>query len=158
MRVAAVNPPFMNGRFSRSSRSPAIVKSGTMYWPFWMAYAVGMLERNGHQVLFLDCPAANISSEDLLEKLRKFKPEITLIDTSTPSIHSDLERAEEIKSALPDTMIFLMGTHASAMPEEVLREAPFITGIARGRRTSPCRKPPTGFRWEKTSGRLPDCG
>lgn len=132
MRIAAVNPPFMNGRFSRSSRSPAIVKSGTMYWPFWMAYAVGMLERSGHQVLFLDCPAANISSEALLEKLRNFKPEMTLIDTSTPSIHSDMETAEEIKSTIPDTKIFLMGTHASAMPEEVLREAPFITGIARG--------------------------
>jgi anaerobic magnesium-protoporphyrin IX monomethyl ester cyclase len=130
MRIAAVNPPFMNGRFSRTSRSPAIVKSGTMYWPFWLAYAVGLLEEGGHEVLFLDCPAQNITRAGLMEKLEAFNPSMTVLDTSTPSIHSDLSVAEEISNKITDGSIFLVGTHVSALPGEVLSLAPFLTGIA----------------------------
>ncbi len=130
MRVAVVNPPFMNGRFSRSSRSPAIVKSGTMYWPFWLAYSVGMLERHGHQVLFLDCPAAGITDSALVEKIRDFAPSMTVVDTSTPSIHSDISVAESLSSI--GGALFLVGTHVSALPGDVLLSAPFLTGIAVG--------------------------
>ena len=40
MNVAFVNPPFI-GRFSRTSRSPAVSKGGTLYYPIWLAYAAG---------------------------------------------------------------------------------------------------------------------
>ena len=42
MRVLFLNPPFMGGRYSRTSRSPAITKSGTVYYPFWLAYSAGL--------------------------------------------------------------------------------------------------------------------
>ena len=132
MKTAVVNPPFMDGKFSRTSRSPAIVKSGTMYWPFWLAYAVGTLERAGHDVVFLDCPAADITRQDLLEKLAEVSPELVVMDTSTPSIHSDLEVSKEIAAILPDCSILLVGTHVSALPEKVLREAPHVTAVVAG--------------------------
>ncbi len=117
MRVAAINPPFMDGRFSRTSRSPAIVKSGTMYWPFWLAYAVGSLEKEGHQVLFLDCPATSVGLEEMLDMVGSFAPELTILDTSTPSINSDINAARELKQILPDCPLIMVGTHASARPE-----------------------------------------
>ncbi len=132
MKTAVVNPPFMAGRFSRTSRSPAIVKSGTMYWPFWLAYAVGTLERAGHDVVFLDCPATDITRQNLLEKLAEVSPELVVIDTSTPSIHSDLEVSKEIAATLPDAFILLVGTHVSALPESVLLEAPYVAAVAAG--------------------------
>ena len=60
MKIAVINPPFLP-RFSRESRSPAVAKSGTLYYPMWLAYAVGFCEKNGHEVLFLDAPAAGLS-------------------------------------------------------------------------------------------------
>ena len=132
MKVAVVNPPFMDGKFSRTSRSPAIVKSGTMYWPFWLAYAVGTLERAGHEVLFLDCPAENITKDELMIKLLEASPQMTVLDTSTPSIHSDLAIAKEINEVLPLSSLFLVGTHVSALPAEVLVSEPCITGVAIG--------------------------
>lgn len=132
MKVAVINPPFMDGRFSRTSRSPAIVKSGTMYWPFWLAYAVGTLEQAEHEVLFFDCPAESITRRDLLARLQQNAPAMVVIDTSTPSIHSDLSISEEIAKILPKTPLFLVGTHVSALPEKVLLSAPYITGIAVG--------------------------
>ncbi len=132
MKVTVVNPPFMNGKFSRTSRSPAIVKSGTMYWPFWLAYAVGTLERAGHDVLFLDCPAENITRHMLMSTLQETSPAMIVLDTSTPSIHNDLSVSKEIALLLPEASLFLVGTHVSALPEKVLLSAPYITGVAAG--------------------------
>lgn len=132
MRVSVVNPPFQNGRFSRTSRSPAIVKSGTMYWPFWLAYLVGGLERAGHTVQFLDCPARGVHREDLPAIVGEFGPEMVVMDTSTPSIDSDLAVAGELKAGLPDSRFFLVGTHVSALPLQVLARAPFIDAVAVG--------------------------
>lgn len=132
MRVSVVNPPFKNGRFSRTSRSPAIVKSGTMYWPFWLSYLVGGLERAGHTVQFLDCPARGIRREDLSSLLCEFGPEMVVMDTSTPSIQSDLAVAEELKDGLPGSRFIMVGTHVSALPLQVLAGAPFLDAVAVG--------------------------
>jgi len=79
MKIALVNPPFKpdHGRFSRTSRSPAIAKSGTLYYPFWLAYAAGVLEKNGHEVLLLDSCAERFDIYKTLEKLEDFKPSLT---------------------------------------------------------------------------------
>lgn len=122
----------MNGKFSRTSRSPAINKSGTLYWPFWLAHGTGALERAGHEVLFLDCPAEGITESDMLQMLVEFNPKLTVIDTSTPSIYSDLRIASAISSHLRECFILLVGTHVSALPHECLRLAPQIDAVAIG--------------------------
>lgn len=132
MRTVVVNPPFLNGRFSRTSRSPAINKSGTLYWPFWLAHGVGALECAGHEVLFLDCPAQGISRDSLLLRATEYDPGLVVIDTSTPSIYSDLRIASMLKKALPSAAVLLVGTHVSALPEQSLRLAPSLDGVATG--------------------------
>lgn len=132
MHVAVVNPPFMDGRFSRTSRSPAINKSGTLYWPFWLAHGVGLLEAAGHDVLFLDCPAEGIDRRGLADRLSEHRPGLVVLDTSTPSIYSDLAVASAAARSLPEATVLLVGTHASALPEETLRLAPAVRGIATG--------------------------
>ncbi len=132
MKVAVVNPPFLNGKFSRTSRSPAINKSGTLYWPFWLAHGTGALERAGHEVLFLDCPAKGIGEKELFRLLADFKPRMTVFDTSTPSIYSDLELASVAAGMMEENYVVLVGTHASALPEQCLRLAPAVGAVARG--------------------------
>ena len=48
MRVLFLNPPF-HPRFSREQRSPAVTKSGTLYYPKWLATAAGVAIKNGAQ-------------------------------------------------------------------------------------------------------------
>ena len=132
MRTAVINPPFMNGKFSRTSRSPAINKSGTLYWPFWLAHGTGALEQAGHEVLFLDCPAESIDENEMLRRLDEFNPRLTVIDTSTPSIYSDLRVASIISKYFPDCFILLVGTHVSALPQKCLRLAPKVNAVAVG--------------------------
>ena len=122
MKIICLNPPFKTeyGRFSRTSRSPAITKSGTIYYPIWLCYAAGVLEDAGHEVKVIDSCAYGYDLEATLRIVAEFKPEMVVIDTSTPSIYNDVKAGSEIKKILPDTFVVLMGTHPTALPEETL--------------------------------------
>ncbi len=56
MKILSLNPPFKTayGCFSHSFRSPAITKSGTIYYPIWLYYVAGVLEEAGHNVKVID--------------------------------------------------------------------------------------------------------
>ena len=62
MNIYFVNPPFKAefGKFSRESRSPAITKSGALYYPLWLIYAALYSLKHGHNVHFLDAPAIQL--------------------------------------------------------------------------------------------------
>jgi len=122
MRIALVNPPFKTeyGKFSRSSRSPAITKSGTLYYPIWLANACGLLEKNGHDCLLLDSCADRLDLEATTAKLEAFGPELVVVDTSTPSIDEDVASAVRFKMTRTEPFICIVGTHPSALPNDVM--------------------------------------
>lgn len=128
MKILLLNPPFLE-RFSRSSRSPAISKGGTLYYPLWLAYATGVLEKEGLDVRLIDGPARGYNREDVVREAERFRPELTVLDTSTPSIKNDMEVAGAIKEAT-GSFTTLVGTHVSALPEEALRH-PAVDSVAR---------------------------
>jgi len=130
MKILMLNPPFLP-RFSRSQRSPAVTKGGTLYYPFWLAYATGVLEEEGHEVRLVDAPAEGRDLKDTLEYTRDFKPYLVVLDTSTPSIYNDVKVGELIKQVIPESFIVLVGTHPSALPEETLKLSSKIDAVAR---------------------------
>src|SRR3989339_412790 len=113
MNILLLNPPFL-AKFSREQRSPAVTKSGTFYYPMWLAFAAEVLDQKGHQVKLLDCPASGMEWEQLVPIIREFGPSLVVIDTSTPSIFSDVETGAKIKAMLPDSFVILVGPHVSA--------------------------------------------
>lgn len=132
MNILLINPPFLSrhGRFSREQRSPAITKSGTLYYPMWLSYATGVLEQHGFNLTLLDCPADNIKISDIETFVKNHKPFLAVISTSTPSIYNDIEVGEIIKSHSPDTFIILVGPHVSALPEDTLNYSQSIDAVA----------------------------
>ncbi|HOV42576.1 MAG TPA: radical SAM protein [Syntrophothermus lipocalidus] len=134
MNVSLINPPFKleYGRFSRDQRSPAITKSGTLYYPIWLSYACGMLEKRGFQCQLIDSCAERLTVKETIDKMVSFKPGLIVINTSTPSIYADVAFAEHAKASLPNAFIILVGTHVSALPEESLRLSESIDAVARG--------------------------
>ncbi|MFO8183968.1 MAG: radical SAM protein, partial [Candidatus Aegiribacteria sp.] len=104
----------------------------TLYWPFWLAHGTGALEKEGHEVSFIDCPARGIGESDLLEMLLEYRPRLVVLDTSTPSIYSDLRVASTIKKCLPETFVVMVGTHVSALPRQCLGLAPSLDAVAVG--------------------------
>jgi len=125
-----LNPPFLP-KFSRFSRSPAVTKSGTIYYPIWHAYATGVLEKEGHDVKLVDAPADGLSKDACFKIASDFQPEMVVVYTSTPSIYNDIEIAGNIKDVLPKSFIVLTGPHVSALPKESLNIDERIDAIAR---------------------------
>lgn len=135
MNVLFLNPPFKVefGKFSRTSRSPAITKSGTNYYPFWLAYAAGVLEQERKfNVKLIDACADRLTLDKVFEKLGDFIPDLIVLDTSTPSIYNDVEVASKLKDKFSNSFVILVGTHVSALPEESLKLSKKIDAIAKG--------------------------
>ncbi len=132
MKIVALNPPFLS-HFSRESRSPAVAKSGTLYYPMWLSYAAGLLEtQGGHELLLIDAPAMELSRESVIEKIHSFGAEMAVIATSTPSIYNDVEVGEAIKRRSSGIFTVLVGVHVSALPLETLALNETIDAVAFG--------------------------
>ena len=131
MKILLLNPPFLD-KYSKSSRSPAVTKSGTIYFPLWLSYAAGVLDKAGHELKIIDAPAKCLTKEETLNRIIDFNPALVVIDTSTPSINSDLSFAKSVKENLPKIKTCLVGTHATACVSEILPEcAAYVDFIAR---------------------------
>jgi radical SAM superfamily enzyme YgiQ (UPF0313 family) len=129
MKIVTLNPPYFP-MFSRASRSPAVTKSSTLYFPFFLAYATGVLEDNGFDVSLIDAPAAKYDRARTIAEVVRLAPDLVVCETSTPSIENDAEVLRELKAAgVP--FVVVVGTHVTAMADEVLKEYPFIDAVAR---------------------------
>lgn len=135
MKVFFVNPPFKAeyGKFSRENRSPAITRSGALYYPLWLIYAAAVCEKEGFEVAFLDAPAKQLNEKESLDFIDSIIADTKLfvINTSTPSIYSDTTFGKHIKKKYPNVKILLVGTHPSALPEETLEIDSDIDAVAR---------------------------
>lgn len=130
LRVLVLNAPYFK-KFSRPQRSPAVTKSGTIYFPIWLAHATGVLLDAGVQAELWDAPARGITLEQVLDKAAGFAPHLVIMDVVTPSVDNDLKVAEQIKSRIK-TRIFAVGTHPSALPEETLGSTESLDGLCIG--------------------------
>ena len=123
-----LNPPFLP-KYSRNSRSPAVTKAGTLYYPIWLSYATGVLEKEGFEVKLIDAPAQGLTLEQTVAMSADFKPKMVVIDTSTPSIYEDVKTASKIKDAT-NAFVVMVGTHVSALPKETLELEDRIDALA----------------------------
>lgn len=131
IRILLLNPPFLD-KYSKSSRSPAVTKSATVYYPLWLSYAAGVLDQKGYELKIIDAPAKSYKKRQTLDMVEEYNPDLVVIDTSTGSIYSDLSFTKKIKEVLPDTKTCLVGTHVSATVNEILpKHAGFVDFIAR---------------------------
>jgi anaerobic magnesium-protoporphyrin IX monomethyl ester cyclase len=129
MRVLFLNPPF-HPRFSREQRSPAVTKSGTLYYPKWLATAAGVAIREGHDVDLVDAPAARDSVQSIINRISAKNIQAVVCDTSTPSILNDINVIESLVSACPSLHVLLVGRHVSALPVETIRMSEAIEAVA----------------------------
>ncbi|MCQ2603515.1 MAG: B12-binding domain-containing radical SAM protein [Spirochaetia bacterium] len=138
MHIIFINPPFKAeyGKFSRESRSPAITKSGALYYPLWLIYAAAYSQKYGHKVDFIDAPAKPLNEKQTLELVAGMaKPGeklLFVLDTSTPSIKSDVAFGASLKAAYKNSFVLLVGTHPTACPEETLGYSDKIDAAAIG--------------------------
>lgn len=127
MRILLLNPPFLKN-FSRDSRSPEVTKGGALYYPYYLAYTTGLLEKEGFDVKLIDAIANSWSIEKTINAVYEFAPNLTVINTSTPSFYNDMDIGSLIHSI--GSFVVAVGTHVTAFSEEALSHP--IDAVARG--------------------------
>lgn len=138
MKVFLTNPPWLDkpGFYGvrAGSRWPHYQPNGAKYmpFPFFLAYAASVLERAGVDVFLYDAVAERVSNEKFMLVVEAHKPDMIVIETSTPSIDVDLDWARKLKAQHPKTIIVFCGTHADMFNDAWLAEHLDVDYVIRG--------------------------
>lgn len=131
MKIFVINEPFVKD-FCRTQRWAARTRGRVLRPPDWLAYATGVLEEKNYDVRLYDFPAMDWDKDDLRALIRRKQPDIVVLDSTTPSIYSDIECAKIIKEEA-ESLVIMVGPHATALPGETLKDAGgAVDIIARG--------------------------
>ena len=119
MRMYLLNPPYIEN-FVRCGRwQGATARGGTLYYPIWLAYAAGVLEKIGHEVRLVDAIAWKWDRNKVLEDAKKFKPDLVVLDSNFSSLQNDIEVATLVKENT-GAITVIVGPPASQFPEKIL--------------------------------------
>ncbi len=123
MRVLLAVPP-----------TPSILKRilGTGAPPLGIGYLAAYIREAGHDVILIDGFEENLSKQDLINRIKRFSPDVVGISTLTANLYRGYEMAKVIKEIDDKIKIVMGGPHVSFTPEESLRECPYVDVIVRG--------------------------
>ena len=88
MKILFLNLPYKFA-ISRSSRWPEKTKSGTMYYPYWLCYAAGVCMDRGYDVELVDCIVKKMSTEDVVDLVKKSAPDYIMGEITTSTCFHD---------------------------------------------------------------------
>ena len=95
-------------------------RAGTIYYPIWLSYAAGLLEKEGHKIRLLDAPAEGHQLKQVIQDIRCYSPDMIVIDTSFASLKNDINVAREIKLYKQDSLIVGVGPPTSQFANRML--------------------------------------
>jgi radical SAM superfamily enzyme YgiQ (UPF0313 family) len=99
-------------------------------YPFWFAQGGALLKRRGYQVHYTDSIAEGLGIDGTAELFRELRPDMVVIATSTPTIHTDLLMARLAKE-VAGAFTVLVDTHVTVFHRELVAE-PFVDAAVRG--------------------------
>ena len=117
MKVAIAYPPLPSGNgvpLLTQNRQFQWFSRPTYIFPVVPATAATMLKKAGHEVLFLDGIAAEMTAEEFESRLAAFAPDLVVLETKTPVV----KRHWKWIADHPSFKCVLVGDHVTALPEE----------------------------------------
>lgn len=121
MRIYILNPPYIEN-FVRCGRWQGVAARGkTLYYPLWLAYAAGFLEKEGHEIRLIDAIASKWGRDEVLEDVETFKPELLVVDSNFSSLQNDIEISNIIKEKTGAVTV-LVGPPTSQFPEKIVQD------------------------------------
>jgi radical SAM superfamily enzyme YgiQ (UPF0313 family) len=119
MRIAILNPSFGED-FVRVARWAAKSRGRVQRHPEYLLTAAQVLIDSGHDTIYVEAAARNLTPEESYEIVEQHKPDLLVIHATTPSIYNDIEQAAEIKKRTGCKVAFI-GQHVSAEPENTFK-------------------------------------
>jgi radical SAM superfamily enzyme YgiQ (UPF0313 family) len=124
VRVAIAYPPLESEKgvaLLTQNRQFQWFSRPTYIFPVVPATAATMAKKAGHEVLFLDAIASEISGDEFIRRLDAFDPDVVVFETKTPVVKRHWSWIERLSSRPSNHAKFiLVGDHVTAMPDESL--------------------------------------
>lgn len=129
MRVAICYPPLPSEKgvpLLSQNRQFQWFSRPTYIFPVVPATAATMLKTAGHDVLWLDGIAEELSPDEFDRRLREFRPDYVVVETKTPVVkrHWKWIAAQKEVSSQNAARYILVGDHVTAMPGESMEKCP----------------------------------
>lgn len=120
IRILLINPPIspeeIYGEYS--TVAPCLP-------PLGLCYLAAVLQKNGYgNVEIIDGVLEKLSPDDLYKRIRRYKPDIVGISSTTPSFYYAKKTIALCKEANKKTLIVLGGAHITAVPKRTMEECP----------------------------------
>jgi len=130
MKVLLLNPP--PKRVSEKKDIPRYQHVG-------IGYLISALEQTEFPVRVIDAKLDRLGITDVLRILHEYSPDVLCLTSMTHEVDTAASLAHEYKTINPDSKTILGGVHFSALPEETLKQYPWIDAgiIGEGELTLP---------------------
>ena len=126
MRVAISYPPIVNAHGQKAmvsqNRNVQFFKKPTYLLPVTYAQAATWLKQSGHAVYWDDANAQLKTYQQWLDDLVAWRPEMVVLESTTPVMKFYWRAIDQLKELLPDTIVVMTGFHSMRMPEETLQK------------------------------------
>jgi len=137
MKIFLGNSPWRKKGFygvRAGSRWPHFERdeSGYRPFPFFLAYAAAVLEKDGQDVCLVDGIAEDLTPEQFLDRVVEFKPDLVLLEVSTSSSKVDEQMGRQIKERLPETRLAYSGLNVFMYSPKFLEETPYVDYVLEG--------------------------
>ena len=96
-----------------------------------LLYTAGVLERDGHQVTFLDAQEEDLDQEKVVARVRELRPEVVVQLLNLPSFYGDLAIMKAIREGVPGARTVAVGTVTSPLYDQIA-ESGAADAIVRG--------------------------
>jgi anaerobic magnesium-protoporphyrin IX monomethyl ester cyclase len=94
--------------------------------PLGLGYIASCAQVKGHHVALLDLNVEPDPRQALQNALEASRPEVVGISCVTSTFNTAMGIARSVKQQNPESVIILGGSHVTFLPEEILRENPFV--------------------------------
>ncbi len=129
-KIFLINPP--TGLYRRDDRCQCTVEDQTVqvvFPPMDLALSAACAERTGSKCRIYDYPAANKTWEHFISHLKKFKPDVLILNSTTATLDGDLETCRIAKELNPDIVTVAKGETLVVNARSVLVDYPHLDVI-----------------------------
>jgi anaerobic magnesium-protoporphyrin IX monomethyl ester cyclase len=115
LRVLLINPAMNMGKLGRFANLLEPMP------PIGLAYIAGALEHHGCHVRVIDMFAEKLDGDTIVEKVRRFRPDLVGMTVLTPSEPVCAELSARIRATVPGVKIVWGAVHAEVFAQDIVR-------------------------------------
>ena len=127
MKIAISYPPIINSIGQKAmvsqNRNVQYFSVPTYLLAVTHAQAATTLKEKGHEVIWDDGNAQLKNYKKWLEDIIDAKPDIIVLESTTPIMNFMWNTCNDLKTKLPDSIIVMTGYHSMRKPEETLKKS-----------------------------------